>query len=60
MEGCTDGSWNGIQYFKCPPGRALFSPLRFLEPDTRFIKPNELPPAVTQELKTRKHFIICV
>ena len=65
MEGCTDGSWNGKQYFKCPPGRALFCPLRSLEQDTRYMEPHQVPAARRQELKNRKYFyehicIICV
>lgn len=24
LEGCSDGSFNGIQYFTCPHGRGLF------------------------------------
>ena len=55
MERCTDGNWNGKQYFKCPPGRALFCPLRSLEQDTRYMEPHQVPAARRQELKNRKY-----
>ena len=36
MEGCHDGVWNGIRYFSCRQGHALFCPLSSLTPDQRF------------------------
>ena len=58
MDGCTDGRWNGKQYFKCPPGRALFCPLRSLEQDPRYMEPHQVPAAKRQELKNRKYLYL--
>ena len=57
MEGCTDGRFNEVQYFKCPLGRALFCPLRSLELDTRYMEPHQVPAARRQELKNCKYFL---
>ena len=57
MDGCTNGNWNGKQYFKCPPGRGLFCPLRSLEQDPRYMEPHQVPAARRQELKNRKYFL---
>ena len=57
MDGCTDGCWNGKQYFKCPPGRALFCPLGSLQQDTRYMEPHQVPAARREELKNRKYFL---
>ena len=58
MDGCTDGSWNGKQYFKCPPGRALFCPLRSLEQDTGYMEPHQVPAARREEMKNRKYLYL--
>ena len=38
MEGCTDGTFPGTgqKFFSCPPGKALYYPLRNLKPDKRY------------------------
>ena len=27
MQGCSDGTWQGVRYFCCPPKRGFFSTL---------------------------------
>uniref|UniRef100_UPI00398F886D ubiquitin carboxyl-terminal hydrolase CYLD-like isoform X2 n=1 Tax=Pristiophorus japonicus TaxID=55135 RepID=UPI00398F886D len=34
--GCTDGTYCGIRYFRCPPNKALFVKLKTCRPDSRF------------------------
>ena len=36
MEGCGDGTWNGVRYFNCQTGHSIFFPLSSLTPDQRF------------------------
>ena len=60
MDGCTDGSWNEVRYFKCPPGRALFCPLRSLQQDTRYMEPHQVPATMRQELKNRKYLYFII
>ena len=36
IEEGTDGSYLGQQYFRCPPGRAVFVPVRQCKLDSRF------------------------
>ena len=55
MERCGDGSWGGLSYFRCQPGKGLFCLLGALEQDTRYLEPNQIPAAVRQELKNRKY-----
>ena len=35
MEGCGDGTWQGVRYFRCPPKQGFFSPLSSFMPDKR-------------------------
>ncbi|XP_067870529.1 ubiquitin carboxyl-terminal hydrolase CYLD-like [Heterodontus francisci] len=34
--GCTDGTYCGRRYFRCPPNKALFVKLKTCRPDSRF------------------------
>ena len=36
MEGCSDGTWNGVRYFSCQMGHGFFCPMSSLAPDQRF------------------------
>ena len=36
MEGCSDGTWNGVRYFSCRQGHGFFCPISSLDPDQRF------------------------
>ena len=36
MEGCSDGTRNGVRYFNCRQGHGFFAHLSFLVPDQRF------------------------
>ena len=36
MEGCGDGTWNGVRYFSCRQGHGFFCPVSSLAPDQRF------------------------
>ncbi|XP_078542763.1 ubiquitin carboxyl-terminal hydrolase CYLD-like isoform X2 [Lissotriton helveticus] len=43
-KGFTDGTWQGKQYFSCPPKRGLFVKLQACQPDMRFhSSPGVLP-----------------
>ncbi|KAM6454652.1 ubiquitin carboxyl-terminal hydrolase CYLD-like isoform 1-T1 [Liasis olivaceus] len=35
-KGLSDGEWQGVRYFTCPPKRALFVRLESCQPDSRF------------------------
>ena len=38
MNKSGDGSWNGVQYFSCKDGHAVFILLSKLKPDARFVQ----------------------
>ncbi|XP_019861498.1 PREDICTED: dual specificity protein kinase shkE-like [Amphimedon queenslandica] len=37
LRDCTDGTWRGIRFFTCPPGRGYFCPLNTLKQDTKYM-----------------------
>ncbi len=41
MEGCTDGTWQGIRLFFCKYGQGLFCPVTALHPDQRGSAPSQ-------------------
>ena len=43
MEICSNGSFDGIQYFYCPSGKGLFCLLTALEPDQRYHDVDQVP-----------------
>ena len=43
MDGCGDGSWNGVQYFSCQMGHGFFCPISALAPDQRFAQTAIVP-----------------
>ena len=53
MESCSNGSFDGVQYFDCPPGRGLFCLLTALQPDQRYHDVNQVPASKRQDLKNR-------
>ena len=53
MKACSNGSFDGVQYFDCPPGRGLFCLLTALQPDQRYHDVNQVPAAKRQDYKNR-------
>ena len=55
MEGCNDGTWNGVRYFSCRQGHGFFVPLSLLSPDQRFA---EVTIAATNRKCISKHHML--
>ena len=43
MDGCDDGTWNGVRYFSCRQGHGFFCPMSSLNPDLRFAQTITVP-----------------
>uniref|UniRef100_A0A8D0GF04 Ubiquitin carboxyl-terminal hydrolase CYLD n=1 Tax=Sphenodon punctatus TaxID=8508 RepID=A0A8D0GF04_SPHPU len=51
--GITDGEWQGVRYFQCPPKRGLFVKLKSCQPDMRFLAEG-YPPLYPSPLSVQK------